>query len=282
MDRTLYLTEKHGVEVRRDGPSLWIRERGKSGYRIPARQVGRVVIMGNVRMDSGVISLFTEENIPVAFLNKQGKELAVCMPYNHHLPRHYEEQKRLFGGEDHARLFRQWLFSVRRSNQLETLKHISGGKAQVYARIGFRDRDYEDIIRSLLFDSASQWVAARTAVEGFLHEMIIRALLRADLDPHLGITNKRHNFALALEFSWALGGEIDLQTLKFLKAAHFNGQSWRSPDGSIILKDGLKALVQGFEQRKGIVHRLIEDMIDDMFRLIRDIGIGVYGEEGES
>jgi|WetSurMetagenome_2_1015567.scaffolds.fasta_scaffold32623_3 CRISPR/Cas system-associated endonuclease Cas1 len=282
MDRTLYLTEKHGVEVRRDGPSLWIRERGKSGYRIPARQVGRVVIMGNVRMDAGVISLFTEENIPVAFLSRQGKELAVCMPYNHRLPRHHEEQKRLFGGEDHACLFNQWLLSVRRSNQLDTLRRISTEKAQVYARIGFRERDYEDTIRSLLFDSASQWGAARTAVEGLLHEMIIRALLRADLDPHLGITHRRHNFALALEFSWALDGEIDLQTLRFLNAARFNGPSWRSPDGSIILKDGLKALVERFEKRKSAVHHLIEGMIDDLFRLMRDVGMGVYGEEGES
>ena len=278
MDRTLYLSEKHGVEVRRDGPSLWIRERGKSGYRIPARHVGRVVVIGNIRMDAGVISLFTEENIPVAFLSRQGKELAVCMPYNHRLPRHHEEQKTLFRSEEYARLFKQWLLSVRRSNQLEMIRCFSSEKAQTYSKIGFRERDYEDMVKSVLFEGEEQWRAARIVVEGLFHEMIIRALLRADLDPHLGITTRRHNFALGLEFSWALGGEIDFQTVRFSNAAHFNGPSWRSPDGSIILKDGLKVLVERFEKRKGKVHRLIEDMIDDLFRLIRDARIGVYRE----
>jgi hypothetical protein len=282
MDRTLYLNEKHGVEIRRDGPSLWIRERGKAGYRIPARHVGRVVIMGNIRMDAGVISLFTEEHIPVAFLSRQGKELAVCMPYNHYLPRHYEEQKLLFSSPEHTRLFRQWLLSVRRSNQLEALKQLSEEKARVYSRVGFRERDYDEIVRSLLFDGEPQWRAARTVVEGFLHETIIRALLRADLDPHLGVTNKRHNFALALEFSWALGGEIDLQTVNFLNTAHFHGPSWRSPDGFIILKDGLKALIEHFEKRKDAVHQLIERMIDDLFSLIRDIGMDACREEDGS
>ncbi|MGD0489852.1 MAG: CRISPR-associated endonuclease Cas1 [Syntrophorhabdales bacterium] len=279
MERTLYLSEKHGVEIRRDGPSLWVRERGKAGYRVPARLVGRVVIMGNIRMDAGVISLFTEENIPVAFLNRQGRELAVCMPYNHRLARHYEEQKVLFRTEEHAKLFTQWLLAVRRSNQLETLKYLSDDKARVFSKIGFRERDYEDIVKSLLFDGDQQWRAARTVVEGLFHEMIIRSLLRADLDPHFGITNRRHNFALALEFAWALGGEIDLQTIRFLNAAHYTGVSWRSTDGSIILKEGLKAVIERFEKRKKTVDRLIEAMIDDLFRLIREIGMGVYEED---
>lgn len=279
MDRTLYLSEKHGVEIRRDGPSLWIKERGKAGYRIPARLIGRVVVMGNIRMDAGVVSLFTEENIPLAFLNRQGKELAVCVPYNHHLPRHHEEQKSLFSDEAHGKLFRQWLRAARRSNQLKTLKHLAPGRGLIFSQIGFRENDYEEFLKSFLFGGEAQWVAARTTIQGLFHEMVIAALIRADLDPHLGMANKHHNFALALDLSWALAGEIDLQTLRFLAAAHHRGAAWRSRDGSVILKEGIQAIVHGFEKRRGMVHELIETLIDDLFRLIREIRMGVYEED---
>lgn len=282
MDRTLYLTEKHGVEIRRDGPSVWIREKGKAGHRVPARLVDRVVVIGNIRMDAGLISLFTEENIPVTFFDRRGRELAVCIPYNHRLPRHHEEQKVLFRTEGHACLFKQWLLAARRSDQLETISRLAPDKAWLFSHMGFRERDYEAVIKANRTDNEDRWHAARTVVEGLMHEMLIRSLLRADLDPHLGITGKRHNFALVLDFTWALCGETDLQTLRLLKAAlrrDSSDGSWFAPGGAVITKDGIKAAIAGFENRKQALHNLIEAMIDDLFRLIREVGLGVYDQE---
>jgi CRISPR/Cas system-associated endonuclease Cas1 len=279
LDKTLYLTEKHGVEVRRDGPSVWVRERGRSGYRIPAREIGRVVVLGNVRMESGVISLFTEERIPVAFMSRQGRELAVCVPYNHQLPGHHEEQRLLCASDRYGLLFTQWLRSARRASQLVALRELSSEWAAVYERVGFRERDYEMVVKSLRPEDERQWRAARKVVEGLLHEMIIRSLLRADLDPHISVLKERHNFALALELSQALAGEVDLQTLQFLEAARTRGSSWRSPDGAIILKDGLKALIEGFERRKKRIHDSIEGLIDGLFGLIREVRAGAHEQE---
>ena len=57
MERTLYLNEKKGLVVMRDGPSLWIREKDKAGTRIPARLIDMVFIVGNIKMDAGTLML---------------------------------------------------------------------------------------------------------------------------------------------------------------------------------------------------------------------------------
>lgn len=55
MDKTLYLTESgNDICVRRDGPSVWITTRDKAGQRAPGRLLGRVIIMGNVRLDAAL------------------------------------------------------------------------------------------------------------------------------------------------------------------------------------------------------------------------------------
>ncbi len=64
MGRTLYLNENKGLTVLRDGPSVWIKEDGKAGRRIPARLVGRVVVIGNLRLEAGVDNPFYAERYP--------------------------------------------------------------------------------------------------------------------------------------------------------------------------------------------------------------------------
>ena len=95
MERTLYLNEKKGLEVLRDGPSVWVKEDGVAGRRIPARLIEHVIIMGNVRLDAGVITLFTENNIPITFMNNKGNEVALTIPFNHHYNTHYHDQRKI-------------------------------------------------------------------------------------------------------------------------------------------------------------------------------------------
>jgi CRISPR/Cas system-associated endonuclease Cas1 len=123
MGRTLYLNENKGLTVLRDGPSVWIKEDGKAGRRIPARLVGRVVVIGNLRLEAGVITLFTQNDIPVTFINRRGDELAVAMPYNHHLPRHYEEQKIFLDVDENIERFKGWLYARRKETQINVIRN---------------------------------------------------------------------------------------------------------------------------------------------------------------
>ncbi|MFN3531862.1 MAG: CRISPR-associated endonuclease Cas1, partial [Candidatus Brocadia sp.] len=69
MDRTLYLNENTTLNVIRDGPSIVVKEGKKSGRRVPARMIQRVIITGNIKLETSLITLFTQNNVPVTFLD---------------------------------------------------------------------------------------------------------------------------------------------------------------------------------------------------------------------
>ena len=132
MDKTLYILEKRGLEVLRDGPSIWIMENGKAGRRIPARLVSHVVIIGNVKMDAGTITLFTDNNVPVTFMSKNRGEIAVTIPHNHHLNSHSEEQKHLLARDGNIQRYNQWLQAERRRMQLKVVKKLSRQVSSIF------------------------------------------------------------------------------------------------------------------------------------------------------
>jgi CRISPR/Cas system-associated endonuclease Cas1 len=98
MGRTLYLNEGSSkLTVTRDGPSVLIKSDEIADRRIPVRLIGRVIIIGSVRLDADIITLFAEHNVPVIFMTRNSEESVVAIPYNHRLARHYEEQKIFMG-----------------------------------------------------------------------------------------------------------------------------------------------------------------------------------------
>ncbi|MGB9716526.1 MAG: CRISPR-associated endonuclease Cas1 [Thermodesulfovibrionales bacterium] len=273
MDRTLYLNENKKLRVFRDGPSIWIKEEGKAGRRIPARLVSRVVIIGNIKLESGVITLFTDNDVPITFLNHRGDAVAVAMPYNHHLPRHYDEQKKFLENEENIERFKNWLYSKKKEVQLGVIKRISKRTAEIFSEKGFREKDYKKFIEEFkpphLFDEKFK-VVYRT-VSNLFREMVIGCIVRADLDPHLGVYYRRHNFGFALDICYALDSEIEMQTIQFLKIDKDKGYIVKEPDGWIISKEGMRDIVHRFENRRKQIQEKIESLLDDIFELMRDI-----------
>ncbi|MDI6890361.1 MAG: CRISPR-associated endonuclease Cas1 [Thermodesulfovibrionales bacterium] len=199
MDRTLYLSENKGLRVFRDGPSIWIKEDGKAGRRIPARLVGRVIIIGNLSFEAGVITLFTENDIPVTFINHRGDVVAVVMRYNNHLPRHYEEQKVFLETEENIDRFKSWLYAKRKEIQINVVKRLSKRVAGMFLAKGFREKDYRRIVEGFKPVVDEQWKVVSRMINNLFREMIIGCIAKADLDPHLGVLHRRHNFGLALD-----------------------------------------------------------------------------------
>jgi len=124
MGRTLYLNENRGLRVRRDGPSIWIHWVERSGQRVPVRLISRVVIIGNVKLEAGAITLFTKNDIPVIFMSCSGEEEAVAIPYNHRLAKHYGEQKILFDAPENEKRYENWVETKRMVIQVNMLKRL--------------------------------------------------------------------------------------------------------------------------------------------------------------
>lgn len=271
MDKTLYLSEAKGLEVLRDGPSLWIKQESKAGRRIPARLVSRVIIIGNVRMDSGVITLFTENDIPVTLMDTKGDEVAVTVPYNHKLPRHREEQKICLKNEECIKIFNLWLVSQRRRVQLSAVKRLSESKLATFRSIGFREKEYQDFISGYKRSTERRWLAVNSLVSNLFREMIIAALVKTGLDPHIGVLHRRHNFSLALDICHILGPEEDLQTIQFFAGGASKAYISENNDGVGGSKEAIKDIIHRFENRRRALLNMTEKIIDDYFDLMRDL-----------
>lgn len=271
MDRTLYLNEKEKLAVFRDGPSICVKESGKAGKRIPARFVGRAVIIGNIRLESGVITLFTDNGIPVTFLNRQGDAVAVAMPYNHQLSRHYEEQKIFLETKENVERFKGWLYSKRKEIQIKGVKGLSKWTAELFAMNGFRERDYQKFMEEYRHYKDERWKVVYGIVSNLFREMIIGCLYKSDLDPHIGVLHRRHNFGLALDICYVLEPEIDIQCIQFLRTADGTGQILKEQTGWLVSKDGIKNIIHRFENRRTRLQEKVEKLIDGIFELMREL-----------
>lgn len=271
MDRTLYLNENRELTVFRDGPSIWVKENGKAGRRIPSRLVSRVVIIGNLRLEAGVVTLFTNNDIPVTFINHRGDAVAVAIPYNHHLPRHYEEQKVFLEAEGNIDRYKSWLYARRKKTQINVIKRISKGVAELFAKEGFREKDYQRFIERFKPFRDEQWKVIYGIVNNLFREMIIGSILRADLDPHLGVLHRRHNFSLALDICQILEPEIEIQCIQFLRTDRGKGYMLKDRIGWSVSKEGIKEIIHRFENRRKQIHTTVERLIDDIFELMREL-----------
>jgi len=274
MDRTLYLNENKGLRVFRDGPSIWIKEEGKAGRRIPARLIGRVIIIGNLRFEAGVITLFTDNDIPVTFINHRGDAVAVAMPYNHHLPRHYEEQRVFLETEENTDRFKRWVYAKRRETQIRVVNLFSKGVARSFADKGFREKNYQKFIEEFKPTGAAKdeyWRIASGTVSNLFREMLIGCIVKADLDHHLGVIYRRHNFGFALDLCRILEAEIDLQCIQFLKGAKEREFLVKGSAGWAVSKEGMKDIIHRFENRRKQLQEIVERLIDDIFELMREL-----------
>jgi len=275
MDRTLYLNENKGLRVFRDGPSIWIKEDGKAGKRIPARLVNRVVIIGNLRLEAGVITLFTDNDIPVTFFDHRGNTVAVAMPYNHQLPRHYEEQKVFLETEDNIERFKRWLYAKRKEIQLGVVKRISKRVAGLFISKGFREKDYREFIEEFKPSNHpktdERFKVVSMTISNLFREMVMGCIVKADLDPHLGILYRRRNFGFALDICHILEAESELQTIQFFKSAKENGYMVKEQVGWSVTKEGMKDIIHRFENRRRQLLDAVEGLIDEVFELIREL-----------
>ncbi len=269
MERTLYLTEKKGLVVLRDGPSLWIKSAGQAGIRVPARLLDLVYVVGNIRMDAGIVALFSEHNIPVTFMNSKGDAVCVALPYRAEEPDHAETQRRFLRRERAADRFQGWFRSRKRQAQLFALRRLEGASAGHLSREGFRDLDYCELIDRRTKGRERRFKAARAIIANLLRELIVRRITNAGMDPHLGILNRRTSFGLATDLSQVLNSEADMQALMFLDSATDGAFFPPGPEGASVSKEGFREIVGRFEARKRSLVTHLDTLLDSLLELMK-------------
>ncbi|HHW20444.1 CRISPR-associated endonuclease Cas1 [Thermodesulfovibrio thiophilus] len=264
MKRTLYLIEngKSFTTVSRDGPSVWIKTRQDSGRRVPVRFIDKVVIIGNVRIDVYSLILFTENQIPVLFINNRSEEKAFILPYNHRLNNHYKSQRAMAQSMDSVKRYKKWIKTKRMFEQLKTLRKLFKG-------FNFPDEigegNYQFIIKKLK-TSEPRWSIVKDIVENFIRGVIMGRLIRAGLDPHYGIIHRRVNYGLLLDLSMIFAPAIDLQSIQFFQSKE-----------NVIVQDGrladrgIKTIIDRFESNRLELVQKVEQTIDELFEIMKDI-----------
>ncbi len=269
MGRTLYLNENSNINVTRDGPSVWIQWCSGSGQRVPARLISRVVIIGNVKLEAGAITLFTENDIPVVFLTKSGEEVAVALPYNHKLPTHYEEQKVFLETAENSQRFENWANTKRMVIQVSIMRRLYR-KSSYKFKFGFGEGNYQKLLSPFKPRSEDKWTAVTNVINNLFRLLIIEHLIKAGLDLHMGVIHRRHNFGLALDICYIMGGESDLQAIKFFRCA--KSDHIEKISGNWTLTDkGMRNIIQRFENRKVALHNIVSSIIDEIFELMRQL-----------
>lgn len=271
MSRTLYISQTCKPVIHRDGPSIWVEEEGKSGRRIPARLIGRVIIIGNVKLDAGTITLFAENNTPITFMNNRTDETAVVLPYNHRLPDHYKEQKIFLESKVQTEHFEQWANSKRTLLQMALLRKYLPQSMPRFETFGFGEGNYQEILRTLRKVSEQKWLTVNSFITNILRNIIVERLTETGLDPHLGVIHRRHNFGLALDICYIMGGLSDLQTLQFFNSCRNRKLIEKERDQWFITDEGMKNIVQRFEGRRAAVELKIEHILDELFVLMREM-----------
>lgn len=262
MSQNLIENGKSFTTVSRDGPSVWIKTRHDSGRRVPVRFIDKVVIIGNVRIDIYSLILFTENQIPVLFMNNRSEEKAFILPYNHKLTSHYKAQRAIMQSMDAVKRYKQWIQTKKMLKQLKTLQTLFKG-FKFPDEIG--EGNYQFIINKLKA-SESQWSIVKDIVENFIRGVIMGRLLRAGLDPHYGIIHRRVNYGLLLDLSMIFAPEVDFQSIQF-----FQSKDNVIVQNGKIADRGIKNIIDRFESKRMELVQEVEQTIDELFEIMKDI-----------
>lgn len=273
--KTLYLMESEGIEVRRDGPSLWINRQGKAGQRVPARWVDRVIVTGNVRLDAEVITLFTANHIPVMFLNRAGRLVGVALATGRFpsgqvgpLSRRLEQS---LHDPDWRERYRNWLAHCRKGLQKAVLGMVKTGMRERMLASGWKEELFEQVIRGC----APPWArddlyhAVCTFFEGLFTDLIMGSIRCACLDPATVTLDPGQRFGLVDDLKRTVRPELLRMAIEFVKGLrpeHLPRYYCRSRKEWTV--EGWKKLVGFFERERMHLEKIIQRLIHELEALV--------------
>jgi hypothetical protein len=208
MEKTLYLAEKQTLRIRCDGPSLWVQQANSAGQRVPARLVRRAIVVGNVTLDSGSLTLPAQRGVPIALLDRRGEPLAMVLGLQDGTRQRRTRQAALSENRDKCERIAAWLDAWERGRQLRLVKSLDPNRARLWRRTGYRQSDYEDW---LLTKARMRNCRARdrTFLTGALQELIAAEIIAQGWNVHAGVRERGTPLALVKDCYSALQPDID-------------------------------------------------------------------------
>lgn len=274
MEKTLYLCEKEKMHIIADEKSVLVKEKGLSFRRVPAREIGRVVIIGNVLIESSAITLWTENFVPVTFLSKSGEILAVVMKYWEDKWDKFKYQKIFLNDEWRFFKFKQFADAKRKNYMLSLMIDFDRKRAERYRNYGFKVADYKDFLKRKIRLNEKVVQSVKSLITGLLTEFLQQQIVFLGFDPHCGIINRRVNFGFVKDIMYMMIAERDRQVIMF----NFNkeGKDILEIKGrkSVIKSEFIAEIINRFENRRPLIKKAFDSIMDDFFVLIREVNNG--------
>jgi CRISPR/Cas system-associated endonuclease Cas1 len=257
MDRTLFLNERAGMRVRRDGPSLWIERPGSAGSRVPVRLVRRVLISGNVALDAESLTTFAQRGVPITLVSRAGEPLAMVVSCAAGL---FARRGLQAGALEHPRVRERlsaWLRAWERGRQLALVTRFDPATALQWRRQGVRPVDYESWIhRQGRLRGAS--LRRRSVFHAAAGTVALDRIADAGWDPHLGVAHRGEPLGFVKDCTTAIRADADRVWLESGK-----------PDGGTgsALSVDVAAIV---EQQRPRLNRLLVRLLEQYADLLRE------------
>ncbi len=279
MGKTLYLHESRGLTVRADGPSLWVKERGRAGVRVPARRVDRVIISGNVPIDSGLLLLFAERSVPVTFLSLRGEPVATSVGLASP-DEVLRDRQRLLGRSREGRIrAKSWLRAREHDFQLGLLRRFRPDLAASFRRCGFRSRDYRRVVEAFFADRSEAAARVGEIFHSLLFEAVLKSVTEQRFDCHCGILSRREDFGLVRDLLCILRPFVDDLTLRFLVSLRWmRGRRALGREvpflyrkgGWKVSRTGRREMAERFEGRRERLGSVIGFLLEEYARMLRE------------
>lgn len=267
MKRTLYLCEAKGLTVKVDGPSLWIEQKGVAGKRVPFQMIERVMIVGNIRLDTDVLSHLASENVPVTIFTKNGKGISILVSYDDSYPCYYHRQKIFYMSPFNEERFKNIVRHWRRKTQVTALKRFSKNLYEEFRESKLKDSVFNRIIEFETFFYKDRYRMVYKIIHGMFCQLIFSIVSHSGLDPSSGVINRRHPQGLVFDIAYMLEAEIHIQALQFFRSKTEQIMITRMG----ITSEGMRDIALRFENRKRAIVRMINLIIDDIIEAIKEL-----------
>jgi CRISPR/Cas system-associated endonuclease Cas1 len=268
MGRTLYLSDsRNAMTVRRDGPSVWIRKNGQAGQRVPLRLVGRVVVIGEVWLDSAAVTLFSEAGVPVLFMNREGDEIAITTGFNMKSPVLSDSQRIFLSTPENRKYFLLWMERTRLAVERITIKRMYR-YFDDSIRQGITDADYNEVVEYLKPKDEKKWKVIYNFTFGLFRVVVVEELMRAGLDPHVGILYRHFNYGLALDICRIINSEVEIQTIQYFRSSVIRPNRKEKYARQLLDGNDIRNIVHRFENRREAVRGMISGIIEDLNKMI--------------
>lgn len=263
MKKTVYLNKNEkNTYITVDGPSLLIKSHQTADKRIPIKMISRVVIFGNISIESDVLTFLAQHNILVLFISSWARQQSILMPFNYGLPSLCMRLELIAKDETKKEEFKQWAREMRVFLERYIISKLSHSRPNIYGD------DYRKVIYFFMPEDKEKWVIVKKILKALFWSLILEEIVNNNLDPHCGIINHRCTFGLVKDYAYILKPEIDLQALQFFKSDSIDILIEGANKSCLLTARGIYNIVNNFENKQYTAKKLIANISNKLSELM--------------